>query len=171
MNAIKAPSGSAIFAALEAAKVEFVVTVSDIVTSEHVLRPLSDHPRLRQVKVCKEDEGISICAALSHCERRALLLIQHTGLLDSLNALRAIAVEYHLPICLMVGLQGKEAGVPPQQSERYGVRIVEPILDAMEVRHLLIEEAAQVADIAPAIEAAYSAMAPVVMLVGWSPGP
>ncbi len=171
MNAIKAPSGSAIFAALEAAKVEFVVTVPDIVTSEHVLRPLSDHPRLRQVKVCKEDEGISICAALSHCERRALLLIQHTGLLDSLNALRAIAVEYHLPICLMVGLQGKEAGVPPQQSERYGVRIVEPILDAMEVRHLLIEEAAQVADIAPAIEAAYSAMAPVVMLVGWSPGP
>jgi sulfopyruvate decarboxylase subunit beta len=166
-----APSGSDIIAALEASRIEFVVALPDIVTSENVLKPLAEHPRLRLLRVCKEDEGISICAALSYCQRRALLLIQQTGLLDSLNALRAIAVEYRLPICLMVGMQGKEEGVPPAQSARFGVRIVEPILDVMEVRHLLIDEAADVARIEPAIEAAYQASHPVVMLVGRSPQP
>ena len=166
-----ASSGAEIIAAIEASGVEFVVALPDIVTSENVLKPLADHPRIRLVRVCKEDEGISICAALSYCQRRALLLIQQTGLLDSLNALRAIAVEYHLPICLMVGMQGKEEGVPPAQSARFGVRIVEPILDVMEVRHLLIDEAADVARIEPAIQAAYQASHPVVMLIGRSPGP
>ena len=32
---------------------------------------------------------------------------------------------------LMVGLLGHEPGLPPRQSPRYGVRIVEPILEAM----------------------------------------
>jgi sulfopyruvate decarboxylase subunit beta len=166
-----APSGAGIIAALEAAKVEFVVALPDIVTSEHVLKPLAHHPGIRLVRVCKEDEGISICAALSYCQRRAVLLIQHTGLLDSLNALRAIAVEYRLPICLMVGLQGREEGVQPRRSASYGVRIVEPILEAMAVRHTLLEAAADVARIEPTIAAAYQASEPVVMLVGRSPGP
>ena len=49
-------------------------------------------PRL--IRVCKEDEGVGICAGLAHTGKRALLLIQHTGLLDSINALRGVAVEY-----------------------------------------------------------------------------
>ena len=39
----------------------------------------------------------------------------------------------------MVGLLGKEPNVQPKDSSRYGVRIVEPILDAMNVEHHLIE--------------------------------
>ena len=53
-----APSGSDIIAALEASRIEFVVALPDIVTSENVLKPLAEHPRLRLLRVCKEDEGI-----------------------------------------------------------------------------------------------------------------
>ena len=62
-------------------------------------------------------------------------------MLDSVNAIRGVAVEYSLPVCMMVGLLEKEPGVPPRQSKRYGVRIVEPILEAMGIAYHEIEEA------------------------------
>lgn len=162
-------SGASIIREIEASGIDFVVSVPDITTSDGLLRPLaaSSHPRL--IRVCKEDEGIGICAGLAHTGRRALLLIQQTGLLDSINAVRGVAVEYSLPICMMVGLLQKEPGVPPRQSKHYGVRIVEPILDAMGVAYHEVEEQADVAKIRPAIEGAYAQSKPVVFLIGRRP--
>ena len=48
---------------------------------------------------------------------------------------------------MMVGLLEKEPDVRPRQSKRYGVRIVEPILDAMGIEYHEIEEDADVAKI------------------------
>src|SRR5215470_16594381 len=137
--------GSGIIAEIKASQIEFVISVPDITTSEGLLRPLSQSTTPRLIRVCKEDEGVGICAGLAYAGRRSLLLIQQTGLLDSINAMRGVAVEYALPICMMVGLLQKEPGVPPMQSKLYGVRIVEPILDAMGIAYHEIEEEADVA--------------------------
>ncbi len=161
--------GSSIIAEITASRIEFVVSVPDITTSEGLLRPLSQSAAPRLIRVCKEDEGVGICAGLSYTGRRALLLIQQTGLLDSINAVRGVAVEYALPICMMVGLLEKEPGVPPLQSKRYGVRIVEPILDAMGVAYHEIEGEADVTKIRPAIDDAYAQSRPVVLLIGRRP--
>ena len=161
--------GGSIIAAIKASRIEFVISVPDIMTSEGLLRPLAQDKALRLIRVCKEDEGIGICAGLAYSGRRALLLIQQTGMFDSINAIRGVAVEYGLPICMMVGLLEKEPGTPPMQSKRYGVRIVEPILDAMGIPFHEIEEEADVGKIAPAIEDAYARSHPVVLLIGRKP--
>ena len=171
-SAADAPRGSSIIRAIEASGVAFIVSVPDITTSEGLLRPLVQRasgagPRL--IRVCKEDEGVGICAGLSYCDKRALLLIQQTGMLDSINAIRGVAVEYELPICMMVGLLEKEPDVRPRQSKRYGVRIVEPILDAMGIPYHEIETEADVAKIAPAIDEAYADSHPTVLLIGRRP--
>jgi sulfopyruvate decarboxylase TPP-binding subunit len=70
---------------------------------------------------------------------------------------------------MMVGLLEKEPGIPPRQSRRYGVRIVEPILDAMGIAYHEIEEEADVAKIRPAIDDAYAQSRPVVLLIGRRP--
>ena len=158
--------GSSIIAEIKTSQVEFVVSVPDITTSEGLLRPLSQTAPPRLIRVCKEDEGIGICAGLAYTGRRSLLLIQQTGLLDSINAVRGVAVEYGLPICMMVGMLEKEPGVPPTQSKRYGVRIVEPILDAMGIAYHNIEEQPDVAKIRPAIDGAYKDSKPTVILIG-----
>ena len=75
------------------AGVGVIVSVPDIVTSDALLWPISKDPDFQLIRVCKEDEGISICAALSYSNKRALLLMQQTGLMDSLNAIRAIAMQ------------------------------------------------------------------------------
>ena len=161
--------GASIISEIKASRIEFVVSVPDITTSEGLLRPLAQMSDPRLVRVCKEDEGVAICAGLAYCNRRAVLLIQQTGMFDSINAIRGVAVEYSLPICMMVGLLEKEPGVLPRQSKRYAVRIVEPVLDAMGITYHEIEGEVDVGKIAPAIETAYAQMQPVVLLIGRKP--
>ena len=161
--------GADIIKAIKSAGIRFIVALPDRTTSEHLLKPLLEDPELRVVQVCKEDEGVSICSGLHAAGQRALLLMQHTGLLDSINALRGVAVEGKNPVCMMVGLLSKEPGVPPTQSRSYGVRVVEPILDAMQIEHHVIEEPDDVGRIVPAIEGAYSRSLPVVLLIGREP--
>ena len=67
---------------------------------------------------------------------------------------------------MMVGLLEKEPGVPPTQSARFGVRIVEPILDAMGIPHDLFELEADAPRIAPAIAKAYEESWPLSLLIG-----
>ena len=165
----QALSGGGIIREITTAGIAFVVSVPDITTSEGLLRPLAQMSTPRLIRVCKEDEGIGICAGLAYTGKRALLLIQQTGMLDSINAIRGVAVEYALPICMMVGLLEKEPGVPPRQSKRYGVRVVEPILDVMSIPYHEVEADADIAKIGPAIDEAYKASRPVVMLIGRRP--
>jgi sulfopyruvate decarboxylase subunit alpha len=160
------PRGTEIIAALKSARVGFVVAVPDVVTSEHLLWPISCDTDFRLIRLCKEDEGVSICTGLAFCDQRAVLLMQQTGLMDSLNSIRAIAVEYQQPVCMIVGLQGKEPDRRASTSESYGVRIIEPVLDAMGIDRITIDAPEDVAQLAPAIERAYALSRPVVALIG-----
>ncbi|HUI12261.1 MAG TPA: thiamine pyrophosphate-binding protein [Xanthobacteraceae bacterium] len=162
-------SGSAIIAAIKASGIEYVLSVPDITTSSGLLAPIAQDKGFRLIRVCKEDECIGIASGLSYCDKRALILIQHTGFLDSINAIRGIAVEYKQPICMMVGLLQHEPEREPRASSRYGVRIMEPILDDIGIAHHLISAEADVAKIQPAIEKAYRESGPVTLLIGRSP--
>jgi sulfopyruvate decarboxylase subunit alpha len=112
-----AVAGSEIIAALKQANIEFIVALPDIVTSQGLLWPIARGNDFKLVRLCKEDEGVSICAALALAGHRAALLMQHTGLLDSINAIRGIACELQQPVCMIVGLLAKGAGVAPRQSQ------------------------------------------------------
>lgn len=160
------PSGAAIISALKQAGVRHIAALPDITTSAGLLWPLSEDPDLTLIRLSKEDEGVSICAALSYCEKRAVLLMQQTGLMDSLNNIRAVACEYEQPVCMVVGLLGKEPDKAPTESASYGVRIVEPVLDAMEIDHILIENTDDVAQLPDAIDRAYDTSRPMVALIG-----
>src|SRR5918996_2438285 len=107
-------TGAKILAAVKQSGVEFVLAVPDIVTSKGVLFPIAADKELKLVRVCKEDECVGIASGLSYSDKRALILIQYTGFLDSLNAIRAVAVEYKQPICMMVGLLGHEPERAPK---------------------------------------------------------
>ena len=161
--------GADIIREIKRAGIKFIVALPDRVTSQNVLKAMLVDPDFKVVQVCKEDEGVSICSGLFAAGHRSLLLIQYTGLLDSVNSLRGIAVEGENPVCMMVGLLGKEPGVAPTKSKKYGVRIIEPILDAMGIEHHHIEDPKEVDKIVPAIEKAYTTTRPVAMLIGREP--
>ena len=70
---------------------------------------------------------------------------------------------------MMIGLLQHEPDRTPRESSRYGVRIVEPILEDMGIEHHLISLDADIQKIKPAIDRAYAESHPVVFLVGRSP--
>ena len=158
-------SGERILSALIHANVEFVVAVPDIVTCDELLWPIARKQSFKLISVCKEDEGVSICAGLSYADKRAVLLIQHTGFLDSINAIRVMGMDYQLPIVMMIGLQGLEKGRAPSDSDQNGVRIVEPILKTMDIQYLILNEGEDVEGIPVAIEEAYAASQPRAILI------
>jgi sulfopyruvate decarboxylase TPP-binding subunit len=162
-------SGAAIIAAIRASGIEFVLSVPDIVTSNGLLRPIARDGALKLIRVCKEDECIGIASGLHFCDKRALALIQYTGFLDSINAIRGVGVEFAEPICMMIGLLGHDPRKTPRDSPRFGVRLLEPILDAMGIPHHLVSEDAHIPKIAPAIEDAYAKSHPVALLIGRRP--
>jgi sulfopyruvate decarboxylase subunit alpha len=162
-------SGAGIIAAIKASSVEYVLSVPDITTSSGLLAPIARDKDFRLIRVCKEDECIGIATGLAYSGRRSLTLIQHTGFLDSINAIRGVAVEYKQPICMMIGLLQHDPDFAPRESPRYGVRIVEPILDDMGIAHHLLNVDADVAQIRPAIDDAYAGSHPVAFLVARSP--
>jgi sulfopyruvate decarboxylase subunit alpha len=161
--------GSSLIRSLKQSRVEVVVALPDIVTCDAILWPITRDSDFTLVPVCKEDEGVSICAALSYCNKRAVLLIQHTGFLDSINAIRSIAMEYQLPIVMMVGLQGLEPDRAPVDSERLGIRILEPICSAMGLGYKILTGDSQAAVVSESIDWSYENSKPTALLIATTP--
>jgi sulfopyruvate decarboxylase TPP-binding subunit len=70
---------------------------------------------------------------------------------------------------MVVGLLGKEPDVPPAQSKKYGVKIIEPILDVMGIEHHLIERDGDTQKISGAIDKSFKNSAPSAILIGREP--
>ncbi len=169
ITSAKSLSGAGILAAAKQAGIEYVLSVPDITTSQGILKRVAEGRDFKLVRVCKEDETLGIAAGLLYGDKRALILIQHTGLLYAMNAIRGVAMEQKLPIVMMVGLLAKEPDVAPTKSKRYGLRIVEPILDTMGIEHIYIDTDADLPKIAPAIEKAYGESKTIALLIGRPP--
>ncbi len=161
--------GAEIIAAIKRSGISTIVALPDIVTSDHLLWPISRDSELRLIRVCKEDEGVSICSGLGYAGVPAMLLMQHTGLMDSLNCIRGVAMEYEFGLCAIVGLQGMEPDRLPPQSGKYGVRIVEPVLDAMGIEHARLTLRGDEARIPEAFQQARKSKRPFIFLVTRSP--
>ena len=161
--------GAGIIAAIKASGIKYILSVPDITTSAGLLAPIARDKDFELVRVCKEDECIGIATGLAYSGKRSLTLIQHTGFLDSINAIRGVAVEYNQPVCMMIGLLQHDPDRTPRESSRYGVRIVEPILEDMGIVHHLVSLDTDVPKIKPAIDMAYAESKPVAFLVGRSP--
>lgn len=151
------------------AGIHFVVALPDRVTSHYLLKGLIADPEFKVVQVCKEDEGVSICSGLYAAGHKSVFMMQYTGFLDSINAIRGVAVEGHFPVCMVVGLLGKEPDVAPTQSKKYGVKIIEPILDVMGIEHHLIERDADANQIGPVIDKSFATSSPSAILIGREP--
>jgi sulfopyruvate decarboxylase TPP-binding subunit len=161
--------GATVIRQIKKAGVKYILSVPDLHTSTGLLMPIAADPEFQHIRVCKEDEILGIAAGLTYGNHRSVMLVQYTGFLYAMNAIRGVAVQQKLPICMMIGMLGKEPGVPPQQSARYGVRIIEPILDVMGIKRTCIESDADAPRISAAIDEAWSTSRPTAILIGGRP--
>jgi hypothetical protein len=86
-----------------------------------------------------------------------------------MNAIRAIAMEYRQPICMLVGLLVADSPEDPEQSANYGVNRMLPLLRTLGMQHLVVSSDADVAQIAPALESAFRESTPLCILISRYP--
>ena len=75
-----------IVAGLKKAGIDFVATLPDEKMVE-VIRTVEGDPGLKHIPLCREEEGIGICAGAYLAGKKTALIMQNAGFLNSCNAL------------------------------------------------------------------------------------
>jgi len=131
-------------AGIHAAGVRDVVYVPDNPLS-HVLREFGQRfSDVRLVLATREEEAFGIAAGLYLGGRRAAVLLQSSGVGNSLNALTSLLIPYAIPVPMVVSMRG-DAGEwnPAQAPMGRGIRAV---FDAIAIPHVTVESAHVAAD-------------------------
>src|SRR5437879_4707110 len=106
---------------IRATGVRTVLTVPDTHQAT-LLSTIADADDLRLVTCSTEDEATAIAAGLWIGGEEAMLLIQNTGLCASVNTMRGVGLDGHIPLFYFVGLFSREPERSPQESARSVVR-------------------------------------------------
>jgi sulfopyruvate decarboxylase subunit alpha len=134
----------AVCAGVHAAGSRHVVYVPDNPLS-HVLRVLrADYPAVRTILATREEEAFGIAAGLYLGGARPAVMLQSSGLGNSLNALTSLLVPYRIPMLIVISMRGDEGEWNAAQVPMG--RAVRPILDAIGIPHVTAETAETTAE-------------------------
>ncbi len=126
-------------AGVYASGIRDVVYVPDNPLS-HVLRAFqAGYGDVRLVLATREEEAMGIAAGLYLGGRRPAVLLQSSGIGNSLNAMTSLLLPYQIPIVMIVSLRG-DAGEWNAAQVPMG-RAVRAIFDAIGVPHSTVESA------------------------------
>lgn len=106
----------------------------------HILRVLQDeHRGVRATLATREEEAFGIAAGLYLGGARPAVMLQSSGLGNSLNAIGSLLVPYRIPVLMLISMRGEEGEWNAAQSPMG--RAVRPILDALGIPHVLVPDA------------------------------
>ena len=147
--------------ALKDAGVGLVASLPDF-SLVRVVEALFEDNEIRHVPLSREEEGVGVCTGAYLTGQRCALLMQNAGLLNSCNSLTTTALQFQIPILLLVLYSGGHGDVAfPMLGQ-----VTEPVLDALGIPyHQLerIEDASAV--IGGALVQAYNMKKPVAVLL------
>ena len=91
---------------LHAAGIRHVVYVPDNPLSHVIASLQSDYPDIRITLATREEEGFGIAAGLYLGGQRPAVLLQSSGLGNSLNAITSLVIPYQIPMLMAISMRG-----------------------------------------------------------------
>jgi sulfopyruvate decarboxylase subunit alpha len=127
---------AAIAAAIKKAGIDFIATLPDEKIVE-VIRAVDADKALRHIPLCREEEGIGICAGAYLAGKKTALIMQNAGFLNSCNALTTTSFQFQIPTVLFIYYAGDigDRGFTTLGS------MTEPVLQAMGIRYYILRKA------------------------------
>jgi len=159
-----------VFERLKANRLEVVCHVPDSVLAPLIARAEGD-PFFTVVPLTREEEGVGVLTGAYLGGRRGLLMMQVSGLGNSVNGLASLAIPYQIPFLMLISQRGELGEFNPAQIAMG--RAARPLLDALDIQHFTLRRADEVATLMDgAIKTAYTAQRPVALfisteMVGW----
>ncbi len=131
MDAIRAAGN--FVESLKKAGVDFVATLPDLKVVE-LIRAIDKDPALKHVPLCREEEGVGICAGAYLTGKKPAMVMQNAGLLNSCNALTTTCLQFQIPVLLLIYYAGDfgDRGFATVGS------VTEPVLDALGLRTYIL---------------------------------
>jgi len=142
--------------------VTHIITIPDSETN-YLYELMVNEPSLDIISVSREGEAMSTALGLNIAGKVPVCLIQNTGMLESGDSIRGMALDAGFPLVLVVGYRGwTRHGVTPDTAATY----TEPFLHAFNINYYLVEEDRDGDRITAAFEETRRTRRPVVVLVG-----
>lgn len=134
-------AGAAIVAGLKKAGIDFVATLPDEKMLE-VIRAVEGDRQLKHVPLCREEEGIGICAGAYLAGKKTAIIMQNAGFLNSCNALTTTSLQLQIPILMLIYYAGDigDRGFTTLGS------VTEPVLQAMGFRSYILRRPEEIDD-------------------------
>jgi sulfopyruvate decarboxylase subunit alpha len=153
--------GTVLGRALGAAGVDFVVSVPEF-NLLGLLEFVDKEPGFVHIPVAREEEGVGVCVGAFLGGRHPALVMQNAGLLNSCNAITTTALQFEVPVLLIVWYAGDFGDTAFM---RLG-EVTEGVLKGLGVRYLLPRSLDElVTDVVQAKRLAEYAKRPVAVLV------
>ena len=124
---------------LKKAGINFVATLPDLKVVE-VIKAVDKDPDIRHVPLCREEEGVGICAGAYLTGKKTALIMQNGGLLNSCNGLTTTCLQFEIPVLLLVYYAGDigDRGFTTVGS------VTEPVLKALGIRTYILRKTEEV---------------------------
>lgn len=141
-NATPAEAAKVLVEGLRVAGINLVATLPDVNLAE-LLREVDEAADLIHVPLCREEEGIGICAGGYLVGRKCAAIMQNGGFFNSNNAIVSTLLQYQIPVLLMIYYAGD---IGDRTFSTTGA-LTEPVLKALGIRYYImrsIEDAVEV---------------------------
>ena len=142
--------------------VTHIVTIPDSETN-YLYELMKDQPWLDVVPTAREGETFAIALGLIVGGKVPVCVIQNTGMMESGDSIRGMAIDAGFPLVMLIGYRGwTRHGVITDSAARY----TETFLHAMGINYYLVEGDDDAPRISVAFEEARASNRPVAVLVG-----
>ena len=142
--------------------VTHVITIPDSETN-YLYELMEQQSWLDIVPVSREGETMGIALGLNIAGKVPVCLIQNTGMLESGDSIRGMALDAGFPLVMVVGYRGwTRRGVIADSAARY----TEPFLHAFGINYYLVEYDDDGDRISIAFDEARATRRPVAILIG-----
>lgn len=120
---------------LKGAGINLVATLPDINLAS-LLHEVENDRDLLHVPLCREEEGIGICAGAYLVGKKCAAIMQNGGFFNSNNAIVSTLLQYQIPLLLMIYYAGD---VGDRTFSTTGT-LTEPVLQALGIRYYVMRE-------------------------------
>ena len=124
---------AAILNGLKKAGINFIATLPDEKMLE-LIRAVEKDTDIKHVPLCREEEGIGICAGAYLAGKRTAIIMQNAGFLNSCNALTTTSLQFQIPILMLIYYAGD---IGDRGFTTLGA-VTEPVLQAMGFRSYVL---------------------------------